>query len=416
MTEPTSPLHIADYRRFWLARFFSVLASTGMVVILGYQLYDVARRSGMTVPEASFMLGLMGFAQFVPMFVLTPVAGVLADRFDRRFVGAIAIGIDLGMALTLALATSANALTLPLLFALAMAHGTARVFIGPAVGSIAPKIVPAAILPKAVAINSMAMQAGTILGPAAAGLMFGAHAALPYWVATGLLALSIGALLTIRPLPAHAANRAVHPLKQVAEGFSYVRHNHFLLGCITLDLFAVLLGGATALLPVYARDILHVGAVGLGQMRAAPAVGATIFALILAVRPLQTNVGVKMLWAVAVFGLATAIFGISRNYALSLAMLVVLGAADMISMFVRSSLVQLNTPDDKRGRVSAISGLAISASNELGEMESGIAAALLGATGAVVFGGVSAIIITGIWVWRFPQLRQAKSFAPQANL
>ena len=398
------------------------MATTGMVVIIGYQLYDVARQSyGMSIAAASFQLGLLGFAQFAPMFLLTPVAGLVADRFDRRHVGACALAIDLAVALTLALATQAHALTLPLLFALGAAHGMARVFVGPAVSAIAPKLVPTAILPKAIAINSMAMQAGTILGPAAAGLMFGAHPALPSWVALALLCIAIVGLLTLRPLPAPASNRAIHPLKQVAEGFTFVRHHHFLFGCITLDLFAVLLAGATALLPVYARDILmvngvHVGAVGLGQMRAAPAVGAALFGLILSVRPLQTNVGAKMLWAVAVFGLATVIFGLSTNYILSLAMLVVLGAADMISMFVRGTLVQLHTPDDKRGRVSAISGLAISASNELGEMESGIAAALMGAVGAVVLGGLGAILVTAIWAWQFPELRRAKNFDPPANM
>ena len=311
MTEPTSPLHIAAYRRLWLSRFASICATTGMVVILGYQLYDVARQSyGMSIAQASFQLGLMGFAQFMPMFILTPVAGVLADRFDRRYVGGFAISIDLLVALTLAWATHTHALTLPLLFSLGAAHGTARVFFGPAFSAIAPRLVPAAILPKAVAINSMAMQIGTILGPAAAGLIFGTHAAMPYWVAASLLALSLGGLMSLPSMPAHANSRAVHPLKQVAEGFSYVRHNHFLLGCITLDLFAVLLAGATALLPVYARDILHVGPVGLGQMRAAPAIGAAIFGVILSVRPLQSKVGLKMLWSVAIFGLATAIFGL----------------------------------------------------------------------------------------------------------
>lgn len=395
----------------------AICATTGMVVILSYQLYDVARQDyGMSIAQASLQLGLLGLAQFVPLFLLTPVAGVLADQFDRRYVAAFAIGVDLVVALVLAWATQAHALTLPLLYSLGVAHGMARVFFGPAASAIAPKLVPVALLPKAVAINSMAMQAGIVLGPAGAGLLFGAHASLPYWLASAFLLVAVLGLVSLRPMPALASNRAAHPFRLVGEGFSYVRNNHFLLGCISLDLFAVLLAGATALLPVYARDILHVGPAGLGQMRAAPAIGAALCGLLLAVRPLQKNVGTKMLWAVAVFGLATVIFGLSRNYALSLAMLVVLGAADMISMFVRGTLVQLHTPDDKRGRVSAISGLAISASNELGEMESGVAAALLGATGAVVFGGVGAIVITGIWAWKFPQIRQARTFAPQNDM
>ena len=413
---PTSPLHIPDYRRFWAARFASVIATTGMVVIIGYQLYDVARQDyHMTIAQASFRLGVLGFVQFVPMFLLTPVAGLAADRFDRRRVGQMSMAIDTLIALVLALATHGHWLSLPLLFGLAALHGTARVFIGPAVSSIAPKIVPAELLPRAVAINGIAMQAGSIFGPALAGLMFAWQRDVPYWTAAALLLIGSVSLGLIRPLPAHAANRHIHPLTLIREGFAYVLSSRFLMGCITLDLFAVLFAGATALLPVYARDILHVGAQGLGQMRAAPALGATIFGLLLSVRPIRHNVGVKMLWAVAGFGLATVAFGLSRNYTLSLALLAVLGAADMISVFVRNSLVQLNTPDDKRGRVAAISSLAISASNELGEMESGLAAALLGAPGAVIAGGIAAVAITGIWTVIFPELRRARSFTPHEN-
>jgi MFS family permease len=271
-------------------------------------------------------------------------------------------------------------------------------------------IVPPAILPRAIAMNSMAMQAGTIFGPATAGLMFGWQPPLFYAISAVAYVAAIACLLSIRPLPPHAGNRDTHPLRQVAEGFSFVRHNPFLLGCITLDLFAVLFAGATALLPVYARDILHVGATGLGQMRAAPAVGAAVLGIFLSVRPLEKNVGVVMLASVAVFGLATAVFGISTNYLLSLSMLALLGAADMVSVFIRGSLIQLRTPDEMRGRVAAISGLAIGASNELGEMESGIAAAFLGATGAVVMGGLGAVAVTILWAVIFPDIRRAYSF------
>jgi hypothetical protein len=240
--------------------------------------------------------------------------------------------------------------------------------------------------------------------------MFGWQPPLFYAISTVALGIAITLLLSISPLPAHAANRDTHPLRLVGEGFRFVRRNPFLLGCITLDLFAVLFAGATALLPVYARDILHVGPTGLGQMRAAPAFGAAIVGIALSVRPLERHVGVIMLGAVAVFGVATAIFGISTSFYLSLAMLAILGAADMISVFVRNSLVQLRTPNEMRGRVAAISGLAIGASNELGEMESGIAAALLGVTGAVVFGGVGAVVVTVIWAVIFPDIRRANSF------
>lgn len=414
MTEPTSPLQFRDYRLFWLARFLSWVATAGIVVVIGYQLYDVARSGyGMTIAQASFQLGLLGLAQFVPLFVLTPVAGLVADRHDRRIVGALALGLDLVIAIVLAVATGLHALSLPLLFGLGAAHGVARVFVGPAVGSIAPRIVPEELVPRAIAFNSIAMQMGMIAGPALGGLLLARWAPLPYWTSAVFLAISVGALLMIKPLPPQNINRDVHPLRQIAEGLSFVWNERFLLGCITLDLFAVLLGGATALLPVYARDILHVGPEGLGQLRAATAVGAAVVALGLSFKPIEHNVGVKMLVAVAGYGLATALFGLSRNYYLSLALLAALGAADMISVFIRGSLVQLNTPDEMRGRVSATSGLAISASNELGEMQSGVAASLLGATGAVVFGGVGAIVIAGLWFAIFPELRRAKTFAPQ---
>ena len=414
MTVPTSPLQIADYRKIWLARFASSFATTGMVVIIGYQLYDTARADyGMSMAAAAFQLGLLGLAQFVPLALLTPLAGVAADRFDRRKVAAFSAAIDLTIALTLALATRYGVLSLPLIFVLAALHGSARVFVGPAVSSIVPNVVPAALMPRAIAMSSMAWQTAAVGGPAVAGLLFALAPEAPYWLAAALLTISGSLVLWIRPLPPHPSSRDTHPFRQVAEGFAYVWRERFLLGCVTLDLFAVLLGGATALLPIFARDILHVGSEGLGLMRAAPAAGAMLVAAWFAWRPLARNVGVKMLWSVVVYGGLTAAFGLSRVFVVSLGLLALLGAADMVSVYIRSSLIQLNTPDDVRGRVSAISGLAISASNELGEMQSGVAAALLGATGAVVFGGVGAILVTALWVVWFPELRRAKTFAPQ---
>lgn len=413
MTEPTSPLQIADYRFFWLSRFTAVVATTGMVVVIGYQLYDVARSEyGMSIAQAAFQLGLLGLVQFVPLFFLTPVAGVVADRFDRRTVAAIAIGLDLLVALGLALTTAADIRSLPVIFAFAALHGAARVFVGPAMSAIAPNIVPPALIPRAIAFNSIAFQAGTVVGPAAAGFLFAGNHALPYFTGAGLMALSCLCMLLIRRVPPPDGNRATHPIRQISDGFRFVWSERFLMGCITLDLFAVLLGGATALLPIFARDILHVGPEGLGQMRAAPALGAAVVALWMSWRPLSSNVGTKMLWSVAAYGGATIAFGLSRDLLLSMGFLALLGAADMVSVFIRSSLIQLNTPDDMRGRVSAISGLAISASNELGEMQSGVAASLLGATGAVVFGGAGAIVITAIWALSFPELRRARTFAP----
>jgi MFS family permease len=413
-SEPTSPLQIPDFRLYWLARFAAVMATMAMVVIIGYQVYDVARSDyGMSVRDAAFQLGLVGLVQFIPLALLTPLAGWVADRVERRTVARFANSIDILVALALGWFTYSDALTLPLLFALAALHGVARVFVGPAMSAIAPNIVPPPLLPRAIAMSSIAWQSASVIGPAIGGLLFAADAALPYWTSAALLLFASVTLCFIRPVHPPASAQRRHPLREMADGLAYTWRERFLLGAITLDLFAVLLAGATAMLPVFARDILMVGPEGLGFLRAAPAIGAAAVALWLAWRPLARNVGVKMLWAVVVFGLATIGFGLSTSFPLSLAFLVLLGAADMLSVFVRSSLVQLNTPDAMRGRVSAVSGLAISASNELGEMQSGIAAALLGPVGAVVFGGAGAIGVTALWAWWFPELRRAKTFEPQ---
>lgn len=411
---PSHPLAYRDYRLFWIARFSAVPATTGIVVVLGYQFYDVARTDyGMTIKEASFQLGLLGLAQFVPLAVLTPVAGWVADRYDRRRVAMSANTIDASVALILAIMTANDSLTLPLLYLMAAIHGVARVFVGPSMSSIVPNIVPPSVLPRAIAFNSMAWQTGTVIGPGIGGILFASVPALPYWSAAALLALATLTISQIKPLPKVEIKGNAHPFRQMIDGLHYTWNERFLLGAITLDLFAVLLAGATALLPVYARDILMVGPEGLGWLRGAPAAGATLMALWFSFRPLQHNVGVKMLWAVVVFGIATIVFGLSKNYWLSLGAMAVLGGADMLSVYVRSSLVQLNTPDDMRGRVSAVSSLAISGSNELGELQSGFAAALLGPVGAVVFGGVGAIFVTALWSRLFPELKNAKTFEPQ---
>lgn len=413
MSEPTHPLQIRDYRLIWLTRFTSVSAQVGMVVVIGAQVYQIARQvHAMSPAEAAFLLGLLGLAQFIPFLLLTPLAGLVADRMDRRHVAAFSATIDLGVVVTLALANARGFLSLELLFAMAAAHGAARVFAGPSVGAIVPNVVPAALLPKAIAFSSIAWQSAAVLGPTAAGLLLARDPALPYWFGSGLLVIGIVAALAIRPIPLPVIEDDPS-LKQMADGARFVWHERFLLGCVTLDLFAVLLGGATAMLPAFAYDVLHVGDEGLGLLRAAPALGAVFVALFLSFFPLHRNVGVKMLWSVAVFGLATLVFGLSTSFPLSLAMLTVLGAADGISVFIRNTLVQLNTPDQMRGRVSSISGLAISASNELGEMQSGLAAAFLGPVGAVALGGAGAIVVTAIWAGLFPELKNAKTFAPQ---
>jgi len=408
-----APIRIRDFRLYWLARFAAVLATMGMVVIIGYQVYDVARSDyGMSIREASLQLGLLGAAQFLPLAILTPVAGWVADRFERRTVARIANAIDLCVALTLGWLTANDALTLPILFTFAALHGVARVFVGPAMAAIAPNIVPAKILPEAIAMGSIAWQVGSVFGPAIGGFLYAADPAMPYWVSAALMALAIITLTPVRKVQPPAISGHAHPFRQMIDGLSYVRGHRFLLGAITLDLFAVLLGGATAMLPVFARDILHVGTEGLGLLRGAPAAGAALLALYYAWYPLRSNVGIKMLLAVAGFGAMTILFGLSKSMTLSLAVLAALGMLDMLSVYVRSSLVQLHTPDSMRGRVSAVSGLAISASNELGELQSGLMAALLGPVGAVVFGGAAAIGVAGIWSVIFPELRRAKTFDP----
>ena len=412
MSAATHPLQVRDFRLIWLARFISVAATTAMVVVIGAQTYQIARTTyGMNLQQASFMLGVLGLTQFIPFLILTPLAGLVADRMDRRYVAAVATAVDLLIAIALALANARGVLTLPLLFALAALYGAARVFIGPSLSAIVPNVVPAELLPKAIAISSLAWQSAAVLGPALGGFLLARNHALPYWFSAATLLLAIGALLAIRHRAPPAAAKEP-PLKLMGDGAKFVWRDRFLLGCVSLDLFAVLLGGATAMLPAFAYDVLHVGDEGLGLMRAAPALGASLVAIFLGFRPISREVGAKMLWAVAGYGLATLIFGLSTNYMLSLGTLAVLGGADAISVFIRSTLVQLNTPDEMRGRVSSISGLAISASNELGEMQSGLAAAFLGPVAAVALGGAGAIVITAIWTGLFPELKRAKTFAP----
>ena len=408
MTVIPEPLRIPDFRAFWLARLTTTIGQMAMVIVIGWQVYDIARAT-MDIREAAFQLGLIGLVQFVPLFVLTPISGWTADRLDRRHVARAVILLEMICALILLASTLGGFISLPILFGVAALLGVARAFAGPALGAMAPNLVPREILPNAIALSSTAWQAGAIVGPALGGILYDVTPHLPYGLSAVLFAFSAICLFTIRPLP-RTALKPGSPLRQMADGLSYVRRNRLVLGAITLDLFAVLLGGVTAMLPVYARDILQVGADGLGPLRAAPAAGATITAIIFSFRPLKTDVGVKMLSAVVVFGAATAIFGFSRWYLLSLAMLTLLGAADMFSVYIRQSLIQLHTPDEMRGRVSAVSTLAISASNELGEARSGFTAALLGPVTATVAGGIAAIIVTLMWAGLFPELRRARTF------
>ena len=408
MTAEGSPFQFRDYRAFWAARLASTIGNTMLVVVIGIHVYDIARET-MSIAEASFWLGMVGLAQFLPLFLLTLAAGYVADRIDRRWIVRASLALELACAAALAALSWTNSMSLVPLFAVAVALGIGRAFAGPALSSFAPNLVPPALLPSAIALNSIAWQAGAVAGPLLGGAAYAIGVPVPYALSVALFALSLVAMFIIRPIPLGDAGKS-HPVRAVIEGLAYVRDNKIVLGAITLDLFAVLLGGATAMLPVYARDILHVGSEGLGALRAAPAVGAAAMAFYLARRPLRRHVGVKMFIAVAIFGLATVVFGESRAMWLSLASLVVLGASDMISVYVRSSLIQLHTPDAMRGRVSAVSGLFISASNELGEFRAGLAGSAFGPVAAVVGGGALAVLVTGACAWLFPSLRRADRF------
>ena len=413
MSRIPAPFLVANFRIFWAARLILTMASMMMVIVIGWQVYDLARAT-MSPRDAAFLLGMVGLVQFIPLFGLTLIVGVVADRVDRRHIARAAVTLQLACAGVLAWLAAGDRITIEALFVIAFVFGVGRAFAGPALSALAPTLVPRDILPAAIALNSISFQAGAILGPPLGAYLYAASATTAYGTAAGLFATAIALLFAVsriaRPAPAK-----VSPWRSLVEGLGYVRHNRIVLGAISLDLFAVMLGGATAMLPVYARDVLHVGVEGLGPLRAAPAVGAAATALVLAFRPLTRNVGPLMFVCVGLFGVATVVFGLSTNMRVSLAALVVLGAADMISMYVRGSLVQLHTPDAMRGRVSSVSMLFISASNELGEFESGVTAAWLGPVEAVVAGGVGAMIVTGVWAWGFPELRRADRFEAMAQ-
>ncbi len=414
--EAQSPFSIANFRAYWVARFSMTLGQYAMMLIIGWQTYSIARNDGLSVSEASGQLALIGLFQFVPLFLLTPFSGLAADRLDRRRLAQATIALQLLCALALSYLTYMGAISLAWLYAIAVVLGIVRAFNGPALSALAPNLVPKAILPNAIALSSIAWQTGMIVGPAIGGYFYVIAPFLPHAAAGGLFMVAIIALAFIGEVPRSKIVGAQRPIGQMVDGLQYVWRNKMVLGAITLDLFAVFLAGATALFPVYARDILDVGATGLSQLAAAPAAGAAITAAYFSFRPLKTNVGPKMLWAVAVFGVATIVFGLSTSMPLSLTMLFIIGAADMFSVYIRQSLIQLHTPDDKRGRVSSVSLLTISASNELGDFFSGSLAFLIGPVLAVVSGGIGAIATVALWSQKFPVLRKTLTFDPPEAL
>jgi MFS family permease len=407
--DSSSLLARRPYAFFLAGRFLGTLATGSQAVVIAWDVYEVARRT-MSVAEAAFTVGMIGLAQFLPLFALTLIAGEAADRYDRRRILALCYVTQFLTAGGLAIRSSFGGGLWPI-FALAALFGCSRAFFQPTASALGPMLVPLRLLPRAIATNSLAAQLASILGPALGGLLCVVSPVLGYAVSAGLFATSAACVLLIRadtrPIFEAGRSRAA----QIREGLAYVWGNKLVLGAISLDLFAVLLGGATGLLPVFARDVLKVGPQGFGVLRAAPAVGAVVVAGYLAYRPIHTRAGMKMFLAVGLFGLMTVVFAYSRWVPLSVLALAVLGGADMVSVFTRQSLVQIATPDRMRGRVSAVSTLFIGASNELGEFESGVVARVLGPVTAVAFGGAGAMAVTAVWARLFPPLRKADRLA-----
>ncbi|MEO9468960.1 MFS transporter [Parasphingorhabdus sp.] len=409
------PFTIPNYRFLWLSRLTSMFALYAMMLILGWQAYNLARED-MGVGASAGILGLLGLLQFVPLFILTPLVGWVADHLDRRWIARAVLSAQAAIALFLALLTSSGQITLWSIYIISVLLGICRAFLGPAITSLAPNLVPKGSLPRAIALSTIAWQVGVIAGPGMAGPLYKIDPALPYFVCAALYGLATLSVFMIGPVTRSAIDRTKGPLRQIMDGMSYVWTNKLVLGAITLDLLVMFLAGATAMIPVFAKDILNSGEIGLSLLAASPAVGAVIVAGIFSFAPLSRNVGNMMLIAMLVFGIGTIGFGLSRSLPLSMFFLALCGAADMFGVYVRSSLIQLHTPDEKRGRVNAVSQMTISASNELGDALSGGLAVLFGPIVAIVAGGAGAIAVTGIWSRLFPQLGAAKTFDPPKDL
>jgi MFS family permease len=388
-----------NFTAYVSARFFVVVALEMQSVAVGWQVYEITKRA--------LDLGLVGLAQFLPGILFFLPAGHAADHFDRRFLLTLSYagyGLCSGLLLAIALAGTHS---VALIYGVVALLGVLRAFSFPASRALLPQLVPAAHFSNAVAWHSGVFQAATILGPTVGGLVYAlSHGPAPVYATAGLIAL--GAVASMVRIQVREKARPQQPLSlaSVLVGFRYIWEHKLLLGSLTLDLFAVLLGGAVALLPVYAREILHTGPWGLGLLRSAPGVGASVMAVLLAHRPLKSRAGPTMLWCVAGFGVFTILFGLSRSLVLSLVALLLVGACDMVSVVIRAILIQLGTPDEMRGRINAVDMLFIGASNQLGEFESGLTAHWFGTVPAVVLGGVGTLVIIAIWAWKFPELRQ----------
>ena len=380
---------------FWLARVFAMIAHQMLAVAVGWQVYTLTGRA--------LDLGLVGLAQFLPSFFLVLVAGHVADHFDRRRVLQFCMLAEAAAALGLGIASALGFISEVVIFALIFVVGAARAFQMPTMQALLPALVPPQLLSRAIAANASAGQTAIIAGPALGGIIYVAGPATVYAVSTALFVLT-GLMIFLIRIERRRAPASAPGLSSVLEGIRFIRRQPAVLGAISLDMFAVLLGGATALLPIYARDILHTGPWGLGLLRSCTAVGALGVALWLAHHPLRGHAGRTMFAAVAVFGAATVVFGLSESFAVSLVALLVLGASDMISVVIRQSLVQLQTPDHMRGRVSAVNSLFIGTSNQLGEFESGVTAAWFGVVPSVVIGGIGTLVVVLVWMRLFPSL------------
>jgi MFS family permease len=389
-----------DFVLFQIARFLIVAAVEMQAVAVGWQVYDITKRA--------LDLGLVGLAQFLPGILLFLVSGHTSDRFDRRKVlGTCYAGYALCSGLLLVIAERGAHSVRPI-YAVLILLGVVRSFNGTVSRSILPQLVPDEHFANAVAWNATTFQAATILGPSLGGILYALFRG-PSAVYACAMLTAVGALVStfrIKTRP-QARRREPMSLKTIFAGLHFIWREKLILGAISLDLFAVLLGGAVALLPVYAREILHTGPWGLGLLRTAPGVGAALMAVALAHRPLRGRAGPTLLWSVAGFGICTILFGVSTSLVLSLISLILLGAADMISVIIRATLVQLRTPDEMRGRVMAVDMVFIGTSNELGQFESGLTAQWFGTVPAVLLGGVGTLVVIALWAWKFPELRRA---------
>ena len=389
-----------DFAFYAIARFCIVVALEMQSVAVGWQVYEITHRA--------LDLGLVGLAQFLPGIIFFLAAGHAADHFDRRRLVMVCYGgFAICSGLLLYIAARGTGSVRPIYLVIVLL-GVVRSFNGTASRALLPQLVPEEHFHNAVAWNASVFQGATILGPSVGGLLYAAfHGAAPVYamaMATSLVAAVLTLKIKLRPI---LRRREPVSLTTVLAGFRYIWDHKLVLGSISLDMFAVLLGGAVALLPIYAREILHTGPWGLGLLRSAPGAGAAAMAILLAHRPLKGRAGPTLLWSVACFGVFTIVFGLSRNLLLSLAALGVAGAADMISVVIRATLVQLATPDAMRGRVIAVDMIFIGTSNQLGEFESGLTAQWFGTVPAVVLGGVGTLVVIALWAWWFPELREA---------